>query len=765
MAIKKLLYTLILSSISTIVLAQNVIEVKVVDENSDALSYINVVIRNKADSTIITGGITNELGLFSIKEEEISPIENKIITVKAIGFSPYTISDLSAKNFLVVLKESSETLGEVVITAKRRPLTSITSEGISISLENSPLSHIGTGMDLLAQLPLLSGDTESVSVLGRGVPLIYINGRKANSIQDVKQLKSSDIKSVKVITNPGAQYDASVSSVLLISTYKPLDTGFGGTLYGKVSVGHKVSSDQYLFLQYRRGTLDVFGSIYNIQSDSPSNQSYSIMFPSLVDKSTLGNADMRIQRLTQHYTLGINYLPSQNHSIGLKYVFSNKSRGDIHIESSTISQSATTSTKDEYIKDKTDEGKTHSLNLYWLGQLTDNYSIKLDTDIYNTQSNSNEEVSQQGVAKNIITTYDVNTRLYAARLVNMIGLWGGELSVGGEISKTDNQQSFSSSTSLIDGGNNHLKNIAAAGFLTYSKSFNRFSSQIGLRYEFNDFEYIKNGEIQKEQSKQYHNLFPHISAVYQGWLNAQFSYRSTISRPSYHQLRSSVQYNTSEMFESGNPYLKPMISHLFSLDLQKDGLMVGTSFSKINNLIYADISQYRGEPIVLFQHKNLDQANVLQLYATYQKKVGWWTPNIYLGYDKPYVKVGNNEYNQGRFIVTQKNTFTFPYNIFLWANYSFQSEGNSDTALFEPVHMFSLRMMKRFLENKLSVSIDISDLFNSSKQAYLLKMNSIEMYSHTKFDSRKISLTITYDFNSKKTRYQGTQSTDEIGRL
>ena len=757
--------TMLLCFFSTSVLAQDVIEIKVVDDKQEALPFINVAIRNKVDSTVVTGGITNESGIYRIEKDKIIPIENRMVTVSGIGFSPHTIYDLSPTKFIVVLKESREILNEVVITGKKRPMTSITSEGVLISLKDSPLSHIGSGMDLLTQLPLLSGNSESISVLGRGTPLIYINGRKVNGIQEVKQLKSSDVKSVKVITNPGALYDASVSCVLLITTYKPLDTGLGGSLYGKVSAGRKVSSDLFLSLQYRRGAFDVFGSVYNIQSDLPSEQAYTITFPSSMDKSISGDTDMRIKRSTQHYTLGLNYMPSENHSIGLKHIFSHNSRGDIHSESSTLSRTGSSSIQDRYEKDKESTGRSHNLNLYWQGRFTDNYGIKLDADVYDTSSSNDETVIQSGASENIINRYGMNSRLYAARLVNVINLWDGEFNLGVEASSTDNKQSFSSSLGIIGGGHDHLKNIAVAGFLTYSKTFGRFSSQIGLRSEFNEFHYQKDGVLQKEQSKKYHHLFPYISAVYQGWLSVQCSYRSTISRPSYNQLRSGVQYNNADMFESGNPYLKPMINHTLSLDMQRGDLMIGGAYSVVKDLIYSDISLYKGTPIALFQHKNLEESGVLRLYTSYQTKIGCWSPSVYVGYDKPFVKIGKDSFSQGVFTISQKNAFTLPYDIFFWTNYSFQSLGHYDTALLKPVHSVSLRMMKKFWDNKLSLSLDVSDLLNTSKEEYQLRMNNLHIYNHTKSDSRKISLTVTYNFNSKKNRYQGTQSTDEIKRL
>lgn len=760
---KVLLFLLCL--FSTSVFAQDMVEIKVVDDKQAPLSFISVAVRNKTDSTLVTGGITNESGVFSIDTGNIAPLENHIVTLSGIGFLPHTIYDLSPRKFVVVLKENNAILDEVVVRGKKRPMTSITNDGISISLNNSSLSHIGNGIDLLTQLPLLSGDSERVIVLGKGTPLIYINGRKISSMQEVKQLKSSDIKSVKVITNPGAMYDASVSSVLLITTYKPIDVGFGGTIYGKISAGRKISSDSYLSLQYRRGAFDLFGSVYNVQTDSPSEQTYTIEFPNVMEKNVSDNTNMRIKRRTQYYTLGINYLLSERHSIGIKHLFTHKSKGDIHAESSTLSGTASKLVKEQYDRDKNETGESHNLNIYWQGRLTDNYSIKLDADFYDTKSSNNECVTRLGNAEGILNNYWMKSRLYAARFVNVINIWDGELNVGAEASSTDNKQSFSSSLGLIGEGQDHLKNIATAGFLTYAKTIGRFSTQLGLRSEFNKFDYYNNGEWQKEQSKKYHHLFPHVSVVYQGWLSAQFSYRSSIARPSYIQLRSGVQYNSADMFESGNPYLSPMIHHTLSLDLQKAGFMVGAGYAAIEDLIYSDISLYKNKPIVLFQHKNLDKSGTLSLYASYQKKIAWWQPNIYVGYEKPFIKIGSVTFNEGIFTISQKNAFTFPYGISLWTKYNYSSGGHNDIALLKPSHSVSLRVMKRFCNNQLSMSLDVSDMFNTSKQEYLLKMNSLKICNQTKFDSRKISLTITYNFNSQKNRYQGSQSTDEISRL
>lgn len=63
-------------------------------------------------------------------------------------------------------------------------------------------------------------------VFGKGTPLIYINGRLVRDNTELEQLNSTDIKHVELLTTPGAQYDASVKSVIRIKTIKRQGDGF-----------------------------------------------------------------------------------------------------------------------------------------------------------------------------------------------------------------------------------------------------------------------------------------------------------------------------------------------------------------------------------------------------------------------------------------------------------------------------------------------------------------------------------------------------------
>lgn len=90
-----------------------------------------------------------------------------------------------------------------------------------VNIENSDLAKIGTATDILRELPRVDVWADgTVNVFAKGTPLIYINNKQVRSNTELEQLKSNEVKSVELITAPGAKYDATVQSVVRIKTIK-----------------------------------------------------------------------------------------------------------------------------------------------------------------------------------------------------------------------------------------------------------------------------------------------------------------------------------------------------------------------------------------------------------------------------------------------------------------------------------------------------------------------------------------------------------------
>ena len=105
------------------------------------------------------------------------------------------------------------TLGEAVVTA-RRPVAKIEGDALVTTVQNTYLARLRSGEDVLANIPGLTKNQDGYEVTGKGAPVFYINGRQVRDNSELAQLRADEIKSVEVVRNPGARYDATVSAVV-----------------------------------------------------------------------------------------------------------------------------------------------------------------------------------------------------------------------------------------------------------------------------------------------------------------------------------------------------------------------------------------------------------------------------------------------------------------------------------------------------------------------------------------------------------------------
>src|SRR5690606_20339251 len=180
----------------------------------------------------ISGTTTSEDGSFILKGVEAG---NYRINFSYIGFESWNeaINISSNKNMgSIILRESSEMLDQTIVHAKL-PTIKKTAGKLGFTVENSSLS-VGSTMDLLKM-------TTGVVVIDGNIqikfssPIIFINGKRVylSSAEAAALLENTDaanIKSIEVITNPSAKYDAEAGTVLNIITSKAISIGYKGSV-------------------------------------------------------------------------------------------------------------------------------------------------------------------------------------------------------------------------------------------------------------------------------------------------------------------------------------------------------------------------------------------------------------------------------------------------------------------------------------------------------------------------------------------------------
>ena len=293
----------------------------VMDSTGNPLAFATVYLTRQGGE-IVTGDATDESGRFSLK----APRGEYTLTASLIGYKDGTRSISLASGTVdlgvISLEEDTGMLEGATIEAVM-PKTKLTGEGLQTNVRGSILENVGNANDVLAKTPGIISKDSGIEVIGKGSPLVYINGRKVTDSSELERLQSNEIQSVEVITNPGAQYDATVRSVVRIRTIRRQGDGFGFNFNASDSQSPRWYQNNDpnagLNVNYRTGGVDLFGGV-NYSRNSFRQESD-------IDKTSFGK-DFLIRdtgSLTNEYhgntvygNAGVNWQLADNHFLGGK---------------------------------------------------------------------------------------------------------------------------------------------------------------------------------------------------------------------------------------------------------------------------------------------------------------------------------------------------------------------------------------------------------------------------------------------------------------
>ncbi|MGY6559329.1 MAG: TonB-dependent receptor domain-containing protein [Nitritalea sp.] len=243
---------------------------KVVDAGSgDPLEFANIALLAPADSTLITGSMTELDGTFDFNV----PAEGYILRIGFIGYDDFfrTLQPNDRKEInlgTLRLENTAKNLDEVVVQGVASMFESDIDKR-RYNVENSIVAEGATASELLSTLPSIQVDDEGgISMRGSGNILIYINGRPSNLSGDdaesiLEQFPANSIQSVELITNPSSRYDAAgVGGIINIILKKNQRTGLNGQV--NVSAGTRDKYNAGVNLNYGTEKINYYAS-YNYQ--------------------------------------------------------------------------------------------------------------------------------------------------------------------------------------------------------------------------------------------------------------------------------------------------------------------------------------------------------------------------------------------------------------------------------------------------------------------------------------------------------------------
>ena len=762
---KKLIVAALCLTAMTQTMAQNITG-KVMDAKGEPLAFANVVLLNGTDSAFVKGAVSGEDGNFVI----LSSCNGGIIKVTSVGYKT-VCKDCTGENVgIIKMEEDSKMLGEVVVKSSL-PKTILKNGGMTTTVVGSVLEKAGTMEHLLDRIPKVSAQNGSITVFGRGEPVIYINGRQMRSRSELDRLHSDNIKSVEVITNPGARYAASTRAVIRITTKKILGEGFGvdASTTGEYDEKKNFGGFSQLNMSYRKNGLELGAYAFGAKQYQPNNQ--DLQQKTYLEKTWNQKSEIRQVGMIEamNFRLDASYQLDANNSIGANFGFlrNPKQTCEANMTTAIWQDDEQTESSDSHAN-SFEQKSTLSSNVYYVGKIG-KLGIDFNADWLWSKNNEDvvtkeqyQEVGMDAQSQTVHSLTDKKYRLLASRLVLSYPLLGGELSLGGEYSNTHRTSKYQVvPTNFVSDDDSRITESMASSFLAYSRDFGKLSMEAGLRYEYLDFNYYEYGKYVPEQSKSYGNWFPSISvSMPVGKVQMQLSYATDIDRPPYHYLRSGIQYDNRYTYETGNPFLVSEISKNLNYELAYKWLTFDMTYSHTSHPIMSTVETYKDNPAIgLMKPVNGNSYNDVEASINLRPSFGIWYPSFTASVDKQWFDMETHDgksLNKPMASFRLDNTLNTKLGMFTLMM-SYITKGHEENLyLYKPMFCTNVSAYKAFLKDHLSFQLFIYDLFGTNDSHMIAHFGKIKEMVYDGLSTSKVSLTVRYKFNTTRSKYKGT---------
>ena len=739
----------------------------IIDETGQPVAYANVYLLHPSDSSLISGGVSNEAGLFVIPCET-TPI---LARISFVGYKTLYKQCNSTELGTIRMQPETMTIKGVVVTGER-PKVQLQDNSLVMNVEGTVMERMGTAEDVLSRVPTISKKGEAFEILGKGVPLIYLNNRKLTDLQELRNIQSDNIKNVEVIQNPGARYDATVNAVIIIRTKRAAGEGLGVELTSWSRKDRGYANNERINLTYRGGGLELFANLFGAYNNKWNRSE----FEQTVFADTLWVITNRKEGHARNPFLegrfGFNYQLNDRNSFGGFYQNTYDDVKTWREDDDNLQADGSPYDHLQNCSVKRAKGTPkHQVNIYYTGKIG-KLSIDFNADYtYRDQRNRNQqqELSDEYDDRDVNTYALTRSRLMAEKLFVTHPLGKGQVEVGEEYTNTRWNSSFENTEGYIANSNNEQHEQAIAPFLELRQQIGRFQLAAGLRYEHVTSEYFVGGIRRDDQSRTYDDFFPSVSlSTSVKKVQFSFSYAKRTTRPSYWLLSSDVIYENRLNLQTGNPYLKPIKYHNINTMAMWKWLYLNVNFSHcVDPILNTAESLENDSKVNLVTRKNYDHADWITITLGAQKNIKLahevtWTPQYNISLMKPWLKAEflgkQKSFNQPMLFLQLGNIVTLSHDWLVQADFNMHTHGNSGAnANFDCTNpIFSLSVSKDFFKRRLNIKLSGNDLFNGAINRFTLYSNRMMFCKMEDNDSRCVTLSLRYRFNVTPSKYKGT---------
>jgi outer membrane receptor protein involved in Fe transport len=736
------------------------------------LAYVNIVVKD-ASKTILTGSITDDKGKFSITK---LPLGESVVEIQFIGFKTISKSiKLSAKNQTInlgtiPLLEDASLLKEVVVNAETSTIVQKVDRKV-INVGKDLTSAGASASELLNNVPSVSVDSQNgnVSLRGNENVRILVDGKPSNidAAQLLKQIPSTSIKSIELITNPSAKYNPEgMSGIINIVLHKNANTGFNANINNGVTIGKNISYNGSFDMNYKVNKLNFFTNYgYNNRANDSSG------FIKRFDNNSEQTFDFYGKNKSHLIKVGVDFYINDKNTLSA-YTNQNINNATNEGQTDILFKSGNFPNIIQNI-DSDDESDSQTYNLNYKHEFNKvGQTLEIETN-YSTTNNKQlanyylktgipiVESSYVDTTENERNTTNINID-YTDPINDKQKL---EVGFESRIRKTDNSYNSTSFNNSFYNYNNNVHSF----YTTYSQKFDKLSVQVGARIESYDVEAVlENVKIYEDD---YFTLYPSTFFTYEASDKNQYqlSYSKRVDRPGLSQVNPIREWNTPTVTSVGNPELKPQFTHSFEVNYTrklKDGTITfGTFYRRIEDAINRVLLEDVVDPNkVILTYDNSDSSNAygIELSSNY-KFTKWWSANmsfdLYNKKEKGFsgttpIEVTNTSWN-----VRANNTFKLNEKVRLQLFGMYRGANENIQFEVDPMWKIDFGGSWNILNNNGTISARVSDIFNTMNFGF----DSVRPYPQTGnfyWESQTAYVGFSYKFGSGKNKAKDRKRRD-----
>jgi len=795
----KKVVTLYLLFISSVLMANHLplelkngsITGKVIDKDlKEPIAYAAIVIKSANDNKTITGGITKEDGSFEIKK---LPEGNLLFEIQFIGYKTYSKKITISKNNYTIalgtiyLEENAEQLDGVELIAERTTIVQKVDRKV-INVGKDLTTAGATASDIMNNIPSVNVDQQSGALSLRGNPnvRVMVDGKLSNVpvAQLLKQLPSTSIKSIELITNPSAKYNPEgMSGIINIVLHKNANIGFNGSINTGLTVDEEAKFNSSIDLNYRNGKFNIYGN-------------YGNNIGKYVNRGRIHRIDQNSNLLfnfnnnnkSHLYKIGIDFFLNDKNTISF---FTNQNTFDG--KGSSLNSVLFNNNSNNLVQStiNLNDNKSQQYNFdYKLEFKKDGHNIELEIDRNNFKSG--DDVSYVNSGASVFPNYKDFTNTKREQTIANLDYVNpidsiSKLEVGLEarIFETNKDYnstgfSFNSSGSIIPTPSSDFvyKMDIYSAYATFGQKYKKWSYQVGARIE--DVSIKADTNTVRTFTDKYTQIYPSAFITYSPTEKNQFQISTSrrVDRPGLGQVNPIRQWSTPLVSSFGNPALVPQFTNSYELNytrrLKKGSITTGVFYRTIKDNISRSVSLDRTDlesARTILSFGNFDKTSAYGIeFSTNYKPLKWWSINgsfdlfsqtqtsiserLVFTNSTPTeddiieenVEIDNTTWN-----LRMSNSFTVTKKLTLQAFGMYRGKNKGVQFTRKPMSFVNIGARHSFAQGKGTVSVNYNDIFNTMRFAFEGE-RPFRQVGQFNWESQTVNVALSYRFGSGKNK-------------